>query len=81
MKRWHKITLIMVGGVATARLALHIHFPNHSESVRCVAMLPNGELVQARGPECENPEFKSVVFLTLDEDGNLKVDGDAVFGP
>lgn len=77
MKRWHKIALIGLA-IALVPLLFRIAFPNYFESVRCVATLPSDEVVKARGDECKNPEFESVVILSLDEDGNVQVDRDAV---
>lgn len=81
MKRWHKIALITVGAIALLPLILRILFPNYFETVRCVATLPNGEMVKASGDECNNPAFESVVIIGQDDDGNLQVEGDAIFDP
>lgn len=81
MKRWHQIALITAGAIALFPLVLRVLFPNYFEAARCVGTLPNGDVVKARGEECKNPAFESVVFIGQDEDGNIVVEGEAVLEP
>ena len=79
-ERWHKIALIALA-IAIFPFGLRILFPNYFEAARCVAMLPNGDVVKARGDECKNPAFESVVIIGQDDDSNIQVEGDAVVEP